>query len=106
MTLFDFDQCGYGWRSFDIGKFLHIALGTGISRYIREALLEGYQAMAPLSQKELNCLQAFTETAHIWTWAISINTAKVSNYSRLDPCYFTMRLQQLKRLKSRDWQLF
>ena len=32
LTLFDFDQCGYGWRAFDLAKFLQVSLGTGLSK--------------------------------------------------------------------------
>ena len=43
ITLFDFDQCGYGWRVFDIAKFLQVSLSAGIKREIRDAFLAGYQ---------------------------------------------------------------
>jgi len=106
VTLFDFDQCGYGWRAFDIAKFLQVSLRTGISKQVREAFLSGYQTVCELTEKELASLQALTQTAHLWVWAISLNAARLHNYSRLDESYFTQRLEQLKRLKSPDWQLF
>ncbi len=106
VTLFDFDQCGYGWRAFDLAKFLHVSLSSGVSKNIREALLESYQSVQKLTEFELSCLQQLTQTAHIWSWAISINSAQIHDYSRLDRSFFTRRLEQLKRLRSRDWQLF
>jgi Ser/Thr protein kinase RdoA (MazF antagonist) len=106
VTLFDFDQCGYGWRAFDIAKFLQVSLRTGISKHVREAFLAGYQAVCEVTPNELASLQAFTQTADIWTWAISLNASIIHNYSRLDDSYLQKRLQQLKRLKSPDWELF
>jgi Ser/Thr protein kinase RdoA (MazF antagonist) len=106
LTLFDFDQCGYGWRIFDIAKFVHISLRTGISKNIREAFVSGYQEISKLSDREISSLQAFTQTAHIWVWAININYACLHNYSRLDDLYICRWLEQLKRLRSKDWQLF
>lgn len=106
VTLFDFDQCGYGWRAFEIAKFLQVSLRTGMSKPIREAFLEAYQLVQPLSDYELESLQAFTQTAHIWMWMISISSLRLHNYSKLDDSYFSQRLEQLKRLKSQDWQLF
>lgn len=106
VTLFDFDQCGYGWRIFDIAKFLQVSLRTGISKSVREAFLAGYQSVSEISKIELTSLQAFTQTAHIWMWAISLNFGKLHNYSCLDESYFHKRLEQLKMLKSPDWQLF
>ncbi|HIK30267.1 MAG TPA: homoserine kinase [Oscillatoriales cyanobacterium M59_W2019_021] len=106
VTLFDFDQCGYGWRAFDIAKFLQISLRTGIGKPVREAFLAGYQSVEELSEWELNALQALTQTAHIWMWAIDLHTSCFCNWCRLDDHYFIQRLGQLKRLNSHDWQLF
>ncbi len=106
ITLFDFDQCGYGWRAFEIAKFLQTSLRTGMHRKARDAFLEGYQTVQTVTSKELNGLQAFTQTAHIWMWAINLTHAKIHNFSRLNSSYFSHRLAQLKLLHSPDWQLF
>jgi Ser/Thr protein kinase RdoA (MazF antagonist) len=106
VTLFDFDQCGYGWRAFEIAKFLQISIRSGISRKIREAFLRGYQTIQPLTTFELASLKALTQTAHIWCWAINLGSAMLHHYSQLDDYYFRHRLEQLKRLESKDWQLF
>ncbi|GAB4524429.1 MAG: hypothetical protein Tsb0014_02900 [Pleurocapsa sp.] len=106
ITLFDFDQCGYGWRAFDLAKFLQVSLYAGMSRKIRDAFFSGYQTVEKLSQIELDSLQSLTKMAHIWAWAISINAAAIHNWSRLDNLYCTQHLQQLKRLGTKDWQLF
>ncbi|MGB3559056.1 MAG: phosphotransferase [Geitlerinemataceae cyanobacterium] len=106
VMLFDFDQCGYGWRAFDIAKFLQVSLRTGIGKPVREAFLAGYQSVAELVPWELNALQALTQTAHLWTWAIDLHTSCFCNWCRLDDHYFMQRLGQLKRFHSHDWQLF
>ena len=106
ITLFDFDQCGYGWRAFDLAKFLQVSLGAGLGRKMREACFESYQAVQVLTPEEEDCLQALTQTAHIWSWAININASMIHCWSRLDSRYFTKRLARLKRLQSPDWQLF
>ncbi|MGA0198330.1 MAG: phosphotransferase [Prochlorotrichaceae cyanobacterium] len=106
LTLFDFDQCGYGWRSFDIAKFLQVAVRTGLKRAIRDAFLSGYNTIAPLSDWEEANLQALTQVAHIWMWGIHLQSLKLHQYSRLDDFYFTQRLEQLKRLNTPEWQLF
>ena len=106
VTLFDFDQCGYGWRAFDVAKFLHIALRTGISRKIRDAFLLGYESVSSLEPIETEMFQPLTQAAHLWSWAIAVNNAMMNNYSRLDHSYFSQRLEQLKLLRSQDWGLF
>ncbi|MEB3227037.1 MAG: phosphotransferase enzyme family protein [Synechocystis sp.] len=106
MMLFDFDQCGMGWRAFDIAKFLQVSLQSGLDRNVRDAFLTGYSAIAPLSTVEESCLQALTQTAYIWSWAIQVQTLKLSDYSRLQASYFTRRLGRLQQFGSSDWQLF
>lgn len=106
ITLFDFDQCGYGWRIFDIAKFLQVSLRAGISRPVRDAFLGGYQNVQKLQSSEISSLQALTQMAHIWAWAISTKATAVHNWSRLDSFYVKTRLHQLKRLSSPEWQLF
>ncbi len=106
VTLFDFDQCGHGWRIFEIAKFFQVALCTGVGPTIREAFVQGYQSVQELVASEMNSLQAFTQAAFIWAWAISLNWAMIHHYSRLDNHYFHHRLEQLKMLKSPEWQLF
>lgn len=106
ITLFDFDQCGYGWRVFDLAKFLQVSLSAGINRKVRDAFFQGYENVQPLTETEVKSLQALTQVAHIWAWAISIKASAVHNWSRLDDFYVKRHLNQLKRLSSKDWQLF
>lgn len=106
LTLFDFDQCGYGWRAFDIAKFLQVSSRTGISKRVREAFLNGYQDVQAITSREFSSLQSFTQAAHIWMWAISLTWWTRHSCSRLDDHFASLRLQQLKLLRSPDWQLF
>ncbi|MFM7602972.1 MAG: phosphotransferase, partial [Pseudanabaena sp.] len=106
ITLFDFDQCGYGWRSFDIAKFLQVTLKAGISPSVRKAFLQGYQSVQPLQEIELKCIQPLMQAAQIWAWAISVKWSIVHNHSRLDYSYFHQRLEHFKMLRSPDWKPF
>ncbi len=106
ITLFDFDQCGYGWRSFDIAKFLQVTLRAGISPVVRKAFLHGYQSVQPLEDIELTCMQPLIQVAQIWQWAISVKHAIMHNHSKLDASYFHQRLEHFKMLRSPDWKPF
>lgn len=106
ITLFDFDQCGYGWRSFDIAKFLQVTLQAGISPSVRKAFLQGYQSLQPLEDIELKCMKPLIQVAQIWSWAISVKSAIVHNHSKLDASYFHQRLEHFKMLRSPDWKPF
>ncbi|NUN63836.1 homoserine kinase [Pseudanabaena biceps] len=106
ITLFDFDQCGYGWRSFDIAKFLQVTLQAGISPSVRKAFLHGYQSTQALEEIELTCMQPLMQVAQIWSWAISVKSATMHNHSKLDHSYFHYRLEHFKMLRSPDWKPF
>ncbi len=105
LTLFDFDQCGFGWRAFDLAKFLQIALRSGISPPVRQAFVRGYQSTFPLDCIERDAVHGLTQVAHLWSWAISIDNQGRQGYCRLDDAFFTQRLNQLRQFRSTDWKL-
>lgn len=106
LTLFDFDQCGYSWRAFDLAKFRQVSMQAGCSPKTRQAFLHGYQNITALSQLELDCLPALTTAAYIWAWGIHLNRAMSFEYSRLDERYFTRRLEHLKQLHADNGRIF
>lgn len=106
ITLFDFDQCGYGWRAFEIGKFFQGALTTGMRRQVREAFIDGYKSHTTFSPAEEAALQSLTQLAYIWSWRISLENISLFSSSQLDRHYFIKRLERLKALCTPDWQLF
>ena len=106
ITMFDFDQCGHGWRAFEIGKFYQAALTTGMCRRVREAFVAGYESQTIFTEAEEKAMQSLTQLAYIWSWRISLQHILLFNNSQLDRHYFTKRLERLKALSTRDWKLF
>lgn len=100
-TLFDFDQCGYGWRAFDIAKFMHIAITWKIETKIRNSFLEGYQTIRPLDQVELASITLFIKTAHIWVMGLSTNAVgDVIPYGWFTDEWLNQKLTTLKSLEN------
>ncbi|MBE9038802.1 phosphotransferase [aff. Roholtiella sp. LEGE 12411] len=98
-TLFDFDQCGYGWRAFDIAKFLHAALRMKIDVTVKNSFVEGYQAIRKLSESELTSIPVFIKAAHIWVMGISTNVVgDVLPYGWFTDDWLDERLAMLKIL--------
>jgi Ser/Thr protein kinase RdoA (MazF antagonist) len=60
-TLFDFDHCGYGWRSYDLA----VCKGS-LADEAWEAFLGAYQALRPLSEAELQMIPVFRKIRPIW----------------------------------------
>jgi len=49
ITLFDFDQCGYGYRAFEIGKFASSLFRSPNKAQLTQAFIEGYETVRELS---------------------------------------------------------
>jgi Ser/Thr protein kinase RdoA (MazF antagonist) len=103
--LFDFDQCGYGWRAFDLAKFFQVGMRAGLSRSVRQAFLDGYESQTPLLVAERQALSALTQVAHLWAWSIALDWQQLHSHSRLDQGYFSDRLSQLRYFRSSKWDL-
>ncbi len=66
-TVLDFDHCGYGWRAYDIAYCLR---HTGpqydrAAERIRAAVIEGYNAIRPISEAEYEMLRTLGRAAWI-----------------------------------------
>ncbi|WP_020580381.1 phosphotransferase [Actinopolymorpha alba] len=57
---FDFDLCGYGWRTYDIAYYY-----TRIPQSVRAPLIEGYESVRPLSRAEHEMLPTIGRLAWI-----------------------------------------
>ncbi|MBE9054231.1 phosphotransferase [Nostocales cyanobacterium LEGE 11386] len=98
-TLFDFDQCGYGWRAFDIAKFLHASLRMKIDVAVRNIFIEGYQTVRKLSENEITSIPIFIQAAHIWVMGISANAGEdILPYGWFTDDWLDARLAMLRNL--------
>ena len=79
LTLFDFDSCGYGWRSIDIGVY-HVSydwldLGEKTRREkdrFWEAFVEGYATQRTLGRNELTAAQLCLPFRHLELMGLAI----------------------------------
>ena len=59
IALIDFDDCGYGWRMFEIATALLKNRKEPHFDLIRDALIEGYRSKRSLSDEALETLPLF-----------------------------------------------
>ncbi len=98
-TLFDFDQCGYGWRVFDIAKFMHTTHRWELDGNIRASFLQGYQKIRQLSPSEVNAIPIFTKAAHIWVMGIACAVVEeVLPYEWFTDEWFSGKLASLSKV--------
>lgn len=105
LTLFDFDLCGYGWRSYDLAVFRWLQLsdlnvGENIiktffnGRYlIWSAFLSGYQSVRRLSPAELEAIPFFVQIRQIWWMSTCVQSP-----NPLVPLQFDFWERNFKRL--------
>lgn len=92
VTHFDFDLCGYGWRAYDVAVFKWC---RGENSELWEAFLGGYNAIRPLSSRELNAISAFVIIRQLWL--MGSHTTYPDAPARLDKNYWDNRFKELKR---------
>ncbi|MXX03569.1 MAG: phosphotransferase [Gemmatimonadetes bacterium] len=67
--ILDFDQCAFGWRSYDVATFKYNIIETvpdHLTDEIWRCFLEGYNQVRPLTQQELDCLPVFANAWTLW----------------------------------------
>jgi Ser/Thr protein kinase RdoA (MazF antagonist) len=101
ITVFDFDQCGLGWRSFEIGKFFSsLPSGPG-TETLRAAFLRGYESVRVLEPDERRAILPFTVVSLLWVMALHVYNADLTGQLLADPNFWNRKLGVLRELESR-----
>ena len=100
ITLFDFDQCGYTYRAFEIGKFFSSLKPDASKPDIAGAFTDGYQQVSKLSPAEMQAIPLFEKVAVIWVMAIHVYNADRIGYKWLEKPFWERRLSELQALGS------
>lgn len=100
LTVFDFDQCGYGYRAFEIGKFISSIHPLKAKDAIADAFIEGYQQVRALSQTEVGAIPYFEMVSVIWVMAINALNADRTGHKFLEKPFWDRRVALLKTLES------
>lgn len=99
ITLFDFDQCGFGFRAFEIAKFAASLQANEQKQALAKAFVVGYQEGRPLCQAEIDALPYFELVATLWVLAIHANNADRIGYKHLEQPFWDRNLAVLGRLE-------
>ena len=103
LTLFDFDQCGYGYRAFEIGKFISSVHNLTNKNDHASAFIAGYQQVRKLDQDEIEAIPYFELLSVIWVMAINAGNAELIGHKWLEEPFWTRKFTILKQL---DAQIF
>ena len=103
ITLFDFDQCGYGYRAFEIGKFISSLAVSEHKPKIAKAFIDGYLQVRRLDPAELGAIPYYEIVSVIWVMAIHAENAERIGYKLLERAYWERRLSGLKQLEEKTF---
>jgi len=98
ITVFDFDQCGYGYRAFEIGKFVSSLHNPKLKNELSSAFMAGYQQVRPLSGDEIRAIPIFEIISIIWVMAIHVYNVERIGYKFLEQPFWDRRLAIVKEL--------
>ena len=98
ITLFDFDQCGFGYRAFEIGKFVSSIHGLKTRHEVAAAFIKGYEQVRRLNSAEVDMIPYFEMASIIWVMAIHAQNADRIGHKLLQRPFWDRRLEILQRL--------
>lgn len=101
ITHFDFDQCGYGFRAFELGKFASSIPNDAEKNAKVTAFLTGYESVRLLTDIEIKSIPYFELASIIWVMSIHACNADRIGYKFLQDDFWMKRIDVLERLEGR-----
>jgi len=98
ITHFDFDQCGYGFRVFEIGKFTSGFRRNDVKHDKLLAFINGYESVREISENEKRAIPYFEIVAPIWVLAIHASNVDKIGYQYLDEGFWKKRMEKIEAL--------
>lgn len=102
VSFFDFDCCGYGWRSYDLAVFFRNARLRGGAAEMGKPLLEGYQSVRSLSAAEMRAMSLFVMARHIWRFGCAVSEANLNGTEWVINGYWERMLEALRNWSEAD----
>ena len=101
ITLFDFDQCGYGYRAFELGKYLSSLHSSHSKKELMAAFLKGYETVRQINEVERKAIPYFEIASVIWVMSIRVANKNKVGYMNLEAPYWRQRLGIVKSLNEK-----
>ena len=101
ITHFDFDQCGYGYRVFELGKFISSVPNDETKEDKVSSFLEGYESIRTITDIERTVIPHFEVASIIWVMAIHAQNADRIGYKFLEKEFWAKRISLIERLEEK-----
>ena len=100
LTHFDFEECGFGYRVFDLATFKW-SLASGASGPERWAsFVQGYESVRKISEADIELVDTFVLLRHIWLIAFHMRNAHDFGGEFTSDEYIDQQWRRLKRLST------
>ncbi len=99
ITLFDFDQCGFGFRAFEIGKFASSLPRDSQKMSLLNAFLAGYRQVRGLTEQELSAIPWYEVVSVVWVMAIHARNSARIGQKYLSKFFWDRKLALLRSLE-------
>jgi len=96
ITHFDFDQCGYGFRAFEIGKFTGGLRNNAQNHEKLLSFIDGYESVRRISEEEKAAIPYFEIVAIIWVMSIHASNVDKIGYQYLDEFFWKKRIGSIE----------
>lgn len=99
ITHFDFNDCGPGWRAYDLAAFLWIRSWYAPEQAATEwqAYLQGYRAVRPLADVDLDAVSVFVGLREFWIIGQQVYAATLRGHWWVKDDYFAQRINFLRK---------
>ncbi len=95
VTHFDFDCCGFGWRSYDLATFKWVSRLLAREDKLWPSFLEGYRSKRKISGLDLSLIEPFVAIRDIWFFGLNTGNSLAQGW--LNDDYFDLHLNLLKQ---------
>ena len=97
VTFFDFDDCGLGWRAYDLATFRWNLLVNEQDETVWQAFLQGYQQERTIRERDLEAVPLFVVVRDIWMAGQQASNAGLWGFMYVDDHYLDSELRYLKK---------
>ncbi len=98
LTHFDFEECGFGFRVFDLATFKWGSIGGEKGPVRWAAFTQGYESVRPIKKADIQLLDTFILLRHIWLIAFHMRNSGDFGGDLTSDGYIDHHWKKLKRL--------
>jgi len=98
VTHFDFEECGFGYRVFDLATFKRGACGGDNSSKCWSEFVAGYESIRPIGEQDLSLIDTFCIIQQLWLAAFHLRNVRDFGHHLTSDGYFDYLCGELKQM--------